>query len=246
MRAIADLASRYEILLYIALVAGAAFYLRAFLRADRQLAGAVFGLEREALHGRRSSAFSMLFLCLFLGTTLYVVIHLVVPALDIGRPGGGRATPSVLVTPIEPSGPVLAPAPPTLSPDQLTSIALGTPRPTATATEVAIRYGTFLNAIIAFIVIAFVVWQISRKDADWRMRRADGRVAIRPSERLRALQEVRSIGSVRMRLPVAAKIAFVTAGATLGTPGSPRPPAASPESRMCTSTTGISLIRSIL
>jgi large conductance mechanosensitive channel len=30
------------------------------------------------------------------------------------------------------------------------------------ATEVAIRYGTFLNAIIAFIVIAFVVWQISR------------------------------------------------------------------------------------
>jgi len=30
------------------------------------------------------------------------------------------------------------------------------------ATEVAIRYGTFLNSIIAFIVIALVVWQISR------------------------------------------------------------------------------------
>ena len=30
------------------------------------------------------------------------------------------------------------------------------------ATEVAIRYGLFLNAIIAFAVIAFVVWQISR------------------------------------------------------------------------------------
>jgi large conductance mechanosensitive channel len=29
-------------------------------------------------------------------------------------------------------------------------------------TEVAIRYGLFLNAIIAFIVVAFVVWQISR------------------------------------------------------------------------------------
>jgi len=29
-------------------------------------------------------------------------------------------------------------------------------------TEVAIRYGAFINAIIAFIVIAFVVWQISR------------------------------------------------------------------------------------
>jgi large conductance mechanosensitive channel len=30
------------------------------------------------------------------------------------------------------------------------------------ATTVAIRYGTFVNAIIAFIVIAFVVWQISK------------------------------------------------------------------------------------
>jgi large conductance mechanosensitive channel len=30
------------------------------------------------------------------------------------------------------------------------------------ATEVAIRYGAFINAIIAFIVIAFVVWWISR------------------------------------------------------------------------------------
>ena len=30
------------------------------------------------------------------------------------------------------------------------------------ATEVAIRYGTFLNAIIAFILIALVVWQISK------------------------------------------------------------------------------------
>src|SRR5438477_10280295 len=30
------------------------------------------------------------------------------------------------------------------------------------ATEVAIRWGTFLNAIIAFVVIAFVVWQLSK------------------------------------------------------------------------------------
>ena len=29
-------------------------------------------------------------------------------------------------------------------------------------TEVAIRWGAFVNAIIAFIVIAFVVWQISK------------------------------------------------------------------------------------
>jgi large conductance mechanosensitive channel len=30
------------------------------------------------------------------------------------------------------------------------------------ATEVAIRWGMFLNAVIAFIVIAFVVWRISK------------------------------------------------------------------------------------
>src|SRR5215213_9900435 len=29
-------------------------------------------------------------------------------------------------------------------------------------TEVAIRYGVFVNAIIAFIIIAFVVWQLSK------------------------------------------------------------------------------------
>jgi large conductance mechanosensitive channel len=30
------------------------------------------------------------------------------------------------------------------------------------ATEVAIRWGLFLNAVIAFLVIAFVVWQLSK------------------------------------------------------------------------------------
>jgi large conductance mechanosensitive channel len=30
------------------------------------------------------------------------------------------------------------------------------------ATEVAIRWGAFLNAIIAFLVISFIVWQISK------------------------------------------------------------------------------------
>ncbi len=30
------------------------------------------------------------------------------------------------------------------------------------ATEVAIRWGSFVNAIIAFVVVAFVVWQVSR------------------------------------------------------------------------------------
>jgi large conductance mechanosensitive channel len=30
------------------------------------------------------------------------------------------------------------------------------------ATEVAIRWGAFVNAVIAFLIIAFAVWQISR------------------------------------------------------------------------------------
>ena len=29
-------------------------------------------------------------------------------------------------------------------------------------TEVAIRYGAFINAVIAFVIIAFVVWRISK------------------------------------------------------------------------------------
>src|SRR5262249_19090906 len=40
------------------------------------------------------------------------------------------------------------------------------------------------------------------------------------------------IGSVRMRLPVSTDQALQIEGATDGTPGSPRPPGASPESTM--------------
>jgi large conductance mechanosensitive channel len=34
--------------------------------------------------------------------------------------------------------------------------------PTKPETEVAIRYGAFINAVIAFIIIAFVVWRLSK------------------------------------------------------------------------------------
>lgn len=30
------------------------------------------------------------------------------------------------------------------------------------ATEVAIRYGAFINAIISFVIVAFIVWRISK------------------------------------------------------------------------------------
>ena len=54
-----------------------------------------------------------------------------------------------------------------------------------------------------------------------------------------------SSGSLRMRLPVAANIAFATAGAIGGVPGSPIPPGASVLGTICTSTFGISFMRSI-
>ncbi len=50
-------------------------------------------------------------------------------------------------------------------------------------------------------------------------------------------------GSTWMRLPVAAKMAFATAGPTGATPGSPTPVGGSADGTMCTSTFGISLMR---
>src|SRR5258706_1392858 len=55
-----------------------------------------------------------------------------------------------------------------------------------------------------------------------------------------------SIGSRRMRLPVTAKIAFASAGATGGKPGSPMPLGSSVDGTMCVSITGHSNMRSAL
>ena len=51
------------------------------------------------------------------------------------------------------------------------------------------------------------------------------------------------IGKDRIRLPVAAKMALLTAGATQGTAGSPMPVGGAWEGTICTSTTGIWSIR---
>src|SRR6266404_4292107 len=61
---------------------------------------------------------------------------------------------------------------------------------------------------------------------------------------LENLSRLVSIGRVRMRLAVAAKIAFVTAGATTAVGASPKPPGASELLTRCVSTTGASSIRS--
>lgn len=61
-----------------------------------------------------------------------------------------------------------------------------------------------------------------------------------PSELLRYdhLKLSPANGSVRMRLPVAAKIALHTAGAAAGRPGSPKPVGGADDFTKCTSTTG--------
>ena len=51
-------------------------------------------------------------------------------------------------------------------------------------------------------------------------------------------------GSRRARFPVSAKSALATAGATGGVPGSPTPVGWSPPGARCTSTSGISFMRS--
>src|SRR6266849_10192954 len=53
------------------------------------------------------------------------------------------------------------------------------------------------------------------------------------------------MGSRRIGLPVAAKMALHTAGAIGGVPGSPTPPGASPLSIICTSALGASLMRTM-
>jgi hypothetical protein len=88
-------------------------------------------------------------------------------------------------------------------------------------------------------------WTGLRRQLSTRPRSAPPRRGGRARRAQARLSSSVRIGSVRMRLPVSAKIALQRAGATGGTPGSPRPPGAAPESRMCVSTTGISLIRII-
>ena len=58
-----------------------------------------------------------------------------------------------------------------------------------------------------------------------------------------AAREAGSIGSLRIRFPVAANTALATAGARGGTPVSPMPPGSPLLGTMCTSTSGASLIR---
>lgn len=140
MSPIADLAQRFEVLFYIAFVAGAALCSRAFLRAHRRLAGTVFGLEREAIQAQRSVALSMLAVLAFVATALYVFVHVVAPALV---PGGDRArpTPAFAGTLASSPGPVLQPILPTLAAEQLTAVALGTLLPTLPPTEAPVPVG---------------------------------------------------------------------------------------------------------
>ena len=137
MSPFADLARRFEALIYFVLVAGAAYYLRAFFRSHQRLGGAVFGLERETIQAQRGTALAMLFLSAFVFAALYVFVHVLSPALEPAT-DRSRPTPAYAATLAGTPGPVLAPTLPTLSPAQLTQISLGTPLSTLPPTPAAV------------------------------------------------------------------------------------------------------------
>ncbi len=82
-----------------------------------------------------------------------------------------------------------------------------------------------------------------RRTSEGRPRRAGSRGAA-GGRLAQALAKEVGKGRLYRRCPVAAKIALASAGPMGATPGSPTPVGASPEGTMCTSTLGISAIRS--
>ncbi len=82
-----------------------------------------------------------------------------------------------------------------------------------------------------------------RRTSEGRSRRAGSRGAA-GGRLAQALAKEVGKGRLYRRCPVAAKIALASAGPMGATPGSPTPVGASPEGTMCTSTLGISAIRS--
>ena len=79
------------------------------------------------------------------------------------------------------------------------------------------------------------------RETGWRFRNRQGLVQTRVYVSVPTAK-----GSVRMRLPVAAKTALLSAGPIGGTPGSPTPVGFSVEGKMWTSTFGISSMRNTL
>ena len=66
--------------------------------------------------------------------------------------------------------------------------------PTKPETEVAIRYGAFINAVIAFVIIAFVVWRISKLFI-----RAEPAAAIPPSKTCPYCKEANAVDASKCR-----------------------------------------------
>src|SRR5262245_58082694 len=75
-----------------------------------------------------------------------------------------------------------------------------------------------------------------------RAQRLDEGIGGEQSPQAPSFRALAVTGSLRTRVPVAAKMAFVTAGTTAEVPASPIPPGDSPLCTMCTSTAGASLI----
>jgi hypothetical protein len=112
-----------EIFIYLILGIVAAWYLRKFLLAWRDLREAAFGLERETAQARLNWAASMLVFILILGAVEFALVSYVVPTVPGAAP---IFTPTIdlLATPTV-----------TLSPDSTPGAATLTPGPTLPAGE---------------------------------------------------------------------------------------------------------------
>jgi len=66
--------------------------------------------------------------------------------------------------------------------------------PTDPKTEVAIRYGAFINAVIAFVIVAFVVWRLTKM-----LIREEPAAAIPPSKTCPFCKEPNAVDASKCR-----------------------------------------------
>jgi hypothetical protein len=113
--------SRYEILIYLLLVIGFGFTVRALVRARREMDESLYGLERESARSHVSQAVAVLSLLIFLAAAEVVLTVFLAPVMPAS---------ALLLTPT--MNPLITPTN-TISSEFLASLGFQTPQSTPTA-----------------------------------------------------------------------------------------------------------------
>lgn len=111
----------YAILIYILLLIGLMFAIRALIGARHEMGKSLYGLEREAAHRHSSQGIAVLSLIILLGITEFVLTVFLAPNVPAI---------SLLVTPT--MNPLITPTI-AISPDLLATLGFLTPEPTSTS-----------------------------------------------------------------------------------------------------------------